>query len=59
MFNRDGLVRWEQEGSKTLTDKALEKFEAIMAAEDTYALSADKAAEVEKVLKQAHAALVK
>ena len=30
-----------------------------MAAEDTYALSADKAAEVEKVLKPAHAALVK
>lgn len=59
MFNRDGLVRWEQEGSRTLTDKALEKFHAIMDAADTYTLDADKAAEVEKVLKKAHAALVK
>ncbi len=59
MFNRDGMVRWEQEGSKTLTDKALEKFNEIMASEDSYALPADKAEEVAKVLKKAHAALVK
>ena len=59
MFNRDSPVNWELSGSKTLLDKAVEKFHAIMAAEDVYALPADKAAEVEKVLKQAHAALVK
>ena len=59
MFNRDGVTNWERGGSKTLEEKALEKFHAIMAAEDTYALDADKAAEVEKVLKRAHAALVK
>ena len=59
MFNRDSPVNWEMNGSKTLLDKALEKFNAIMASDDVYELPADKAAEVEKVLKQAHAALVK
>ena len=59
MFNRDGVARWEMEGSKDLLTKAREKFDAIMAAEDTYALPADKAAAVEEVLKAAHAALVK
>lgn len=59
MFNRDGNVHWEAEGSKTLTDKALEKFHTIMDADDTYALADDKAAAVEAVLKEAHAALVK
>jgi len=59
MFNRDGVVHWEAEGCKSLTDKALEKYHAIMEAESTYALAADKAAAVEAVLKIAHEALVK
>lgn len=59
MFNRDGVARWEMEGSKDLLTKAREKYDAIMAAEDTYVLAADKAAAVEAALKTAHAALVK
>lgn len=59
MFNRDGVVRWEREGSKTLLDKAEEKYYALMAEEADYALPADKAAAVDEVLKKAHAALVK
>ncbi|KNZ43613.1 trimethylamine methyltransferase family protein [Acetobacterium bakii] len=59
MFNRDGAVNWETDGCKSLTDKALEKFHIIMNAEDTYELSADKMAEVKKVLKLANEALVK
>ena len=30
MFNRDGVTNWERGGSKTLEEKALEKFHAIM-----------------------------
>ena len=59
MFNRDGVARWEMNGKKTLTDMAREKFDAIMAAGDTYTLAPDKAAAVEEALKKAHAALVK
>lgn len=59
MFNRDGVARWEMNGKKDLLDMAREKFDAIMAAEDTYALAPDKAAAVEAALKVAHAALVK
>lgn len=59
MFNRDGVVRWEREGSKTLLDKAEEKYYALMAEEADYALPDDKAAAVDEVLKKAHAALVK
>nr|WP_320026739.1 trimethylamine methyltransferase family protein [uncultured Acetobacterium sp.] len=59
MFNRDGVVHWEAEGCKTLTDKALEKYHEIMDAESTYELAADKAVAVEEVLKRAHEALVK
>lgn len=59
MFNRDGLAHWEKDGKKTLEDRALDKFREIMAADDTYALDAEKAAAVEAVLKKAHAALVK
>ena len=59
MFNRDGVVRWEREGSKTLLDKAEEKYYALMAEEADYALPADKTAAVDEVLKKAHAALVK
>ncbi len=59
MFNRDGVVHWEAEGCKSLTDKALEKYQEIMNSESTYALAADKAEAVEKVLKLAHEALAK
>lgn len=59
MFNRDGVVRWEREGSKTLLDKAEEKYYALMAEKADYELPADKAAAVDEVLKKAHAALVK
>jgi len=59
MFNRDGVAHFEADGCKTLTDKALDKYHEIMNAEETYVLAADKFAEVEKVLKLAHEALVK
>ena len=59
MFNRDGVVRWERDGSKTLTQKAEEKFHKIMAGPDLYTLDADKAAAVKAVLEEAHKALVK
>ncbi len=52
MFNRDGVVRWEREGSKTLLDKAEEKYYALMAEEADYALPADKAAAVDEVLRR-------
>lgn len=59
MFNRDGVVRWEREGSKSLLDKAEEKYYALMEEKPDYELAADKLAAVEEVLKKAHAALVK
>ncbi len=59
MFNRDGVSHFEADGCKTLTDKALEKYHAIIDNGETYVLAADKASEVEKVLKLAHEALVK
>ena len=59
MFNRDGVVRWEREGRKTLLDKAEEKYFALMAEKPDYELPADRAAAVDEVLKKAHAALVK
>lgn len=59
MFNRDGMVRWERDGSRTLVQKAEEKLRGILAAPDTYELAADRAAAVDKVLAEAHRALVK
>ena len=59
MFNRDGVARWEMEGSKDLLTKAREKFDTIMATPDSYQLPADKAAAVEEKLRIAHKALVK
>ena len=59
MFNRDGLVRWEENGSKTLQEFAVDKFHALMANKNEFALAEDKAAAVDAVLKAAHDALVK
>jgi trimethylamine:corrinoid methyltransferase-like protein len=57
MFNRIGRNNWETEGSKTLLQKAKEKYQKIMAAPDTFSLSDDRAAAVAKVLAVAHKAL--
>lgn len=57
MFNRDGVVQWERAGSKTLVQKAEEKFHEIMAAEDTYSVSEEMAAAIDKVREEAIEAL--
>lgn len=57
MFNRDGLVQWERGGSKTLLQKAEEKFHAIMAADDVYGISEEEAAAIDKVRDEATKAL--
>ncbi|MDO4554186.1 MAG: trimethylamine methyltransferase family protein [Lachnospiraceae bacterium] len=57
MFNRDGLVQWERAGSKTLTQKAEEKFYQIMESDDVYSVDADMAAAIDKVRDEATKAL--
>lgn len=59
MFNRCGVPTWESMGKKTLLDQAEEKYRAIMETPDSYELPADRAAELEKVVKAAHKTLVK
>lgn len=59
MFNRDGLVRWEQNGSKSLLQLATDKYYDLMKNPSTYSLDSDKATAVKDVLEKAHKALVK
>lgn len=57
MFNRDGLVQWEREGSKTLTDKALDKFYELLEERESYELAEDKMKKVLEVKQEALRAL--
>ena len=59
MFNRGGLAKWEENGSKTLQDSAVEKYHKLIKNPATYSLDPDKAAAVQEVLEKAHKALVK
>lgn len=59
MFNRSAATGRPEEDGIDLLMRARETYDAIMAAEETYTLPADKAAAVEAVRKAAHAALVK
>jgi trimethylamine:corrinoid methyltransferase-like protein len=59
MFNRGGLSKWEENGSKTLQESAVEKYHKLIKNPATYSLDPEKSAAVKEVLKKAHKALVK
>ncbi len=57
MFNREGVVQWQRAGSKSLLQKAEEKFHEIMAADDVYGVSDEMAAMIDKICDEATKAL--
>lgn len=59
MFNRDGLVQWERAGSKTLTQKATDKFYELIEERENYELARDKMEKVEEIKSEAIKALHK
>lgn len=59
LFNRDSYIKWQMDGSQTMMQRVLARYETLMAAAPVWELDAGRMAEVDRLLVAAHEALVK